>query len=121
MTVPPTHSDLEYRLRSHYKAEADRVQPRPLELDQVLDHIKRASSGNVEDRQQPVEGLPPIVVEQRNETILRRWPRRHLGVAGSVAAAVVMAIVAGAFVLGERTERNQTVVPAAAPTIPVAA
>ena len=89
MTDPSTHSDLEDRLRSHYKADAERVRPRPLELDEVLRLAERAATSKRQSRQQPVEGLAPIVVERRIETA-RRWPRGHLIIASAVAAAVVL-------------------------------
>jgi hypothetical protein len=116
MTNPPNHSDLEDRLRAYYKADAERIRPRPLELDEVLRRAERAAADRSTSRQQPVDGLAPIVVEGRSETA-RRWSRPHLIVAGTVAAAVV-ASLAGALVVANRTERVETVVPAAArPTV----
>jgi hypothetical protein len=114
MTNPSNHSDLEDRLRSHYKADAERVRPRPLELDEVLRLAERATTERSTSRQQPVDGLAPIVVERRIETA-RRWSRPHLILAGTVAAAVV-ALLAGALVVATRTERIEVIVPAAAPT-----
>ena len=109
MTDTPTHSDLEDRLRSHYKVDAGRVRPRPLELDEVLRLAERATDGTRQSRQQPVEGLAPMIVEQQIETA-RRWPRRHLITASAVAAAVV-GIAVGGLVIATRDDDPTRQVP----------
>jgi hypothetical protein len=113
MTNPPNHSDLENRLRSHYKADAERVRPRTLELD-VLRLAERPASDRSASRRQPVDGLAQIVVERRSETA-RRPCRPHLIIASTVAAAGV-ALPADSLVVATRTERIEVVVPASAPT-----
>jgi hypothetical protein len=118
MTGTPTHSDLEDRLRSHYKVDAGRVRPRPLELDEVVRLAERASDGTRQGRQRPVEGLVPMIVERQIETA-RRWPRRHLIIASAVAAAVV-GIAVGGLVIVTRNDDPPGVVPAAQPTTTVA-
>ena len=117
MTDPPTHSDLEDRLRSHYKVDAGRVHPRPLELDEVLRLAERATDGTRQSRQQPVEGLAPMIVERQIETA-RRWPRRHLITASAVAAAVVGIAVGGLVIVTRQDDPTREV--AAAPLNPPA-
>jgi hypothetical protein len=90
-------------MRSHYKVDAERVHPRPLELDEVLRLAERASDGRT-----------PMVVERQIETV-RRWPRRHLITASAAAAAVVGIAVGGLVIATREDDPNREIAAATQP------